>query len=95
MSGGSYDYLCFKDAGEILGFEGQLRDMRDRLIGVGYAQDAARDTEEVLRIIRGYRARMECHLQALYEVWRSVEWWDSGDSGEDGVKKALSEYRGE
>lgn len=92
MSGGSYNYLCHKE------FTGHasladLSDMVDRLSGLDYADDAARESMELLMIIRQFETRAEVIADRLRGVWKSVEWWDSCDSSEDGVKTALIEYR--
>ena len=50
MSGGSYNYLCFKEAYEIHEHRQDLNDMRDRLIQLGFL-DAARETESILLIL--------------------------------------------
>jgi hypothetical protein len=93
MSGGSYNYLCYKQADDILENLGNLQDMADRLAGLGYAEDAATETQELLLIIRQYQNRINASLKRLTDVWRAVEWWDSSDSGEESVKKALENYR--
>ena len=54
-----------------------------------------KETEELIIILRQFQNRVNARLERLSPVWRAVEWWDSCDTSEDGVKKALSEYRGE
>jgi hypothetical protein len=94
MSGGSYDYLCFKDAGELVhGYEAQLESMIDRLASVGYAEDAAKESMDLLLEVRAYRVRVDAMIARLSPVWKAVEWWDSGDSGPDDLKESLAEYR--
>ena len=98
MSGGSYNYLgtiCGDDLAELLGKESDLRSMADRLAGLGYAEDAARETEELLVMLRQWRTRAEVRVRRLADVWHAVEWWDSCDTSEDGVRKALAGYRGD
>lgn len=92
MSGGSYDYLCFADEA-IFGREASLQEMADRLAKLGYAEDAAKETMEVLLEIRQAKVRIGARQDRLRQIWQAVEWWDSGDWGEDGVKKALEAYR--
>jgi hypothetical protein len=92
MSGGSYNYLCHKK------FTGHsalddLESMADRLAGLSYADDAARETAELLMIIKQFETRAEVIADRLRDIWMAVEWWDSCDSGEDSVKKALDDYR--
>lgn len=94
MSGGSYNYLCHADEETIFQKKSELRDMADRLEGLGYANDVARETREVLKVLERYEAGMSESLHRLAGVWRAVEWWDSCDSDEGSVKKALEEYRG-
>lgn len=97
MSGGSYNYLCTKDAGDLVGYqgEGDLVHMAERLAGLGYAEDAAKDAYDLLAMVRTQRARIDAALKRLYEVFYAVEWWDSADRSEDDVKEALAKYRGE
>lgn len=93
MSGGSYNYLCHKDAEALLNSTADLESMIDRLAGLGYAEDAAVESQNLLLTLRQFRVRMDTSINRLSEVWRSVEWWDSNDSGEDTVKAALEKYR--
>lgn len=90
MSGGSYNYL----ATHVTGLEDRSDDivrMAARLDGLGYATEAAAETRKVLEILD----EAEKVAQRLYDVWHAVEWWDSGDSGEEQVRKAVSEFQGE
>lgn len=93
MSGGSYNYLCHKEATDLFEAEGDLEGMSSRLAGLGYAKDAARETEELLLILRQVRVRIQARADRLNRIWRAVEWWDSCDVGEDAVKEALAKYR--
>lgn len=95
MSGGSYNYLCGKSSEDIIEAEGDLQRMSDRLAGLGYAPDAAKETEELILIIRQFRNRVDARIYRLGKVWQAVEWWDSADWGEDSLKEALAKYRGE
>lgn len=96
MSGGSYDYLCWVlDLGELAAKEHQLEEMADRLAGLGYAQDAARETQELLVQLRQFKVRAEVRTKRLSDVWHAVEWWDSSDVSEESVHKALAKYREE
>ena len=92
MSGGSYNYLCHKDFVGHAALD-DLSNMVDRLAGLGYADDAARESAELLMIIRQFETRAEVIADRLNGVWKAVEWWDSCDSGEESVKVALVDYR--
>ena len=93
MSGGSYDYLCFEDGAGLFEYEDQLERMIDRLAGLGYADDAARETAEVLLVIRQSKVRIETMAGRMSDVWKAVEWWDSADTSEDHLKAVLDAYR--
>lgn len=97
MSGGSYGYLASLDMSELVeraSKDGDIQQMADRLAGLGYASDAARETEELLLTLRQMENRINAMKNRLALVWRAVEWWDSCDCSEDDVKAALERYRG-
>lgn len=96
MSGGSYNYLCeVQDLEDLRSRRYDLEEMASRLAGLGYAQDAARETEELLLLLRQWEVRATARIVRLADVWKAVEWWDSCDSGEDNVREALTKYRGD
>ena len=92
MSGGSYNYLCYKDSDDIWGAIKDLKSMRERLTELGFL-DAATETESVMLMLDSFTVRLEARIDRLNEVWRSVEWMDSGDSGIESVEKAIEQYR--
>lgn len=87
MSGGSYNYLFLHSRG-LDCQRGDLEEMGKRLAGLDFAQDAAEATRRVLALLD----QAEAASQKLAEVWRAVEWWDSGDSGQDQVRESVIEY---
>lgn len=93
MSGGSYNYLYCKDPDQIIDEQAELERMSSRLAGLGYAVDAARETEELILIIRQFKNRVGTRIDRLSPVWKAIEWWDSADWGEEEVKAALAKYR--
>ncbi|MGW0905027.1 hypothetical protein [Streptomyces sp. NPDC002853] len=94
MSGGSYNYLfAAADLEDLQARRWDLEEMASRLAGLGYAQDAARETEELLVLYRQWETRASVRLARLSDVWKAVEWWDSHDSSEDRVHEALAKYR--
>jgi len=97
MSGGSYSYLFTKEPGDLVNGTGEqdLEAMIDRLAGLGYAEDAARESMVVLAELRAARVRLGTMMERLSGIWKAVEWWDSSDSGEEDVRAALLAYRGQ
>ena len=94
MSGGSYEYICFAEPDGLLEKKAEIQEMADRLAGLGYAQDAAKETMILLLTVRQFENRIKAMQERLSGVWKAVEWWDSCDTSEDGVLKALEIYRG-
>lgn len=94
MSGGSYDYLCFKEFDELIYNLHLLEKMATRLIELG-CKDAAKETLQVKYIIEQSQVRIETHQERLRELWKAVEWHDSGDSAYDRVEKAYKDYQGD
>lgn len=97
MSGGSYNYLYVwaDDLGELINRRQDLKDMSERLSGLRWAKDAAIETERILAAIERLEIQLHVRAEPLAAIWRAIEWWDSGDSGEDAVREALAKYRGD
>ncbi|MBY0552873.1 MAG: hypothetical protein K2W95_36655 [Candidatus Obscuribacterales bacterium] len=97
MSGGSYEYICNRDSQELAESYGDpLTNMLERLLGLGYANDAATETQGViddLAELRALMARIDRRMRPVQQVWRAMEWWDSMDSSEEGFRRALEEWR--
>jgi len=93
MSGGSFDYLCVKDTSDILEYLNQLEDMANALSELGYADDAAKEATELLLVCRKFNVRADTIMRNMSGVFKAMEWWRSGDYGEDSFKEALKEYR--
>lgn len=92
MSGGSYCYLCHKDALSIASARRDLSDMRDRLKDLGYP-DAAKETDSILRVLDLQTEVLQAKIDRLNAVWRAVEWYDSADSGLEVIAVAVAAYR--
>lgn len=90
MSGGSYNYLCYADSDGVRNSEESLTHMANRLAGLPYAQDAAKETAALVLLLRQQETWVQAYIDRLKDVWHAVEWWDSG---EEDVKQALETYR--
>lgn len=95
MSGGSFGYLSGREVEELFECQHLVEQMRDALIELGYAPDAAKETDELLLMLRQYSALIALRQERLAPVWHEMEWWQSNDSDEDDFREALAKYRGE
>ena len=95
MSGGSYNYLCHKESSDLMNATGDIQAMADRLDELGWANDAALETKELLSIIYQSLNKIDIISNRLSLVWRAVEWRDSGDLTDAAIQEALKKYRGE
>ena len=92
MSGGSYNYLCFKEPEELIGRVADIESMAQRLLDVGYP-DVAGDMQRLAEYCKSARLRVAVLSDMLNSVMHAVEWYDSGDYGLSNLKKVLEEYR--
>lgn len=83
MSGGRFNYLCFRESEE----DADLGGMRDALAKYHGAEKALSMVDELMR------ARST--FDALRDVFHAVEWCESGDTSEQDVANALAKFNKE
>lgn len=88
MSGGSYDYLCWKEC-PTLEHRDSISDMVGQLdsLHLGTSQ-AAND----LRAVNAALATLAEKWKRLTAVTQAVEWWRSADWGPEEVAEAVLAY---
>jgi hypothetical protein len=94
MSGGSYNYLCNKNASELRESEDDLLAMIDKINELGYSIIAT-DCKYLLHCINSIKiAESKIHqkMKDLYNVFLSVEWYVSGDFDIDCVETSMNDY---
>lgn len=94
MSGGSWNYLYCKEIDELMNYSSveTLQDMVDRLNSTGF-EDVAQDTQRLVEYIKSARIRIETLFETLSPVFKAVEWFDSGDWGEETLNNEVLKYR--
>lgn len=94
MSGGSFDYLCYKDVSELMKPSGisELESMVQHLQAYGY-EDIARDTQRLIEYIQSASIRIEVLSENLNGVFHAVEWHESGDIRRETMIAELEKYR--
>lgn len=92
MSGGSYNYLCNRQPGELLDYREDLENARDTLLTLD-AGDVAQVLTDIIDLARQYRDAVEHKMDTIYTVLHELEWWHSNDHSEDDFRTALAAYR--
>lgn len=92
MSGGSLDYLFSKEPEELFYATYSLEQAEKYLIECG-AVDVAKDVRRLIEYVLSARNRIEVMQENLREVFKAIEWEQSGDSGKDRVDRAIAAYR--
>lgn len=99
MSGGSYNYACnASDLEDALDKAFDLHRLAERMYekpGDIEMEDVAADLDSLLAYITEVDRRVTARLRRLADTMHAIEWLDSGDSGPDGISKAVAAYRGE
>ncbi len=87
MSGGSFNYICFKEIDELFGREDEIERMAKELLKLGF-ESYSQITLEVLHDMKLLQLIFNAKQPMLGDVWKAIEWWHSGDIGkEDAIKK--------
>lgn len=96
MSGGSFDYVCFKleDETQIFSALDDLRNMESYL----RARDKQAAADEIMSAIlklETAQRRALCIGKHIYDLAYAAEWWASGDWDDQGIQEALDTMSGE
>lgn len=94
LSGGSFEYLCYKDVPELMNSSSiaNLESMVHHLQEYGY-EDIARDTQRLIEYIQSASIRIEVLSENLNDVFHAVEWHESGDISRETMIERLENYR--
>lgn len=88
MSGGSFNYVCFKvEESEILSALPDLRDLENYLRVMG-KHDAADEVLIFIREVETHQRRLAVIGRRISPILKAAEWYASGDSGADGIDEA-------
>lgn len=94
MSGGSFDYLCYKACfpGELMVVTGTMREMACALRALPAGGEAADETLGLAVLLDMIAKVVGAEAEALEDVWRAVEWWRSNDTSEEFAVAAIARY---
>lgn len=91
MSGGSFNYVCFKmESEEIFSALPDLRNMEEYL-RARQKHDAADEVLKFILALETARRRLDVMSKRIQDILYAAEWWASGDWNEDGLDKAMEE----
>lgn len=92
MSGGSLNYLCYKEPAELFNHLEDLEMAEQYLLAKDY-KDIAADVRRLMEYIKSAENRIGVLSEQLNNVLHAVEWYISADYSENTLRKALEEYR--
>jgi hypothetical protein len=93
MSGGSYNYLCDREAEDLIGnWYKTLQEMSEDLHSKFPNSMADKHTDELVRLIGHLKVEVERRAIALRDVWHAQEWWRSSDYGIGEVEVEIARY---
>ena len=92
MSGGSFNYLCYKETEDLFNRISDLEDMRESLIKYGY-EDIAKDTQRLIEYIKSAECVIGTLKDMLKPVFHAVEWYESADYSKETMIEILEKYR--
>jgi len=88
MSGGSYNYLYCVDSTEIEDRLDDLESMAERLVGLGY-QDEAKAFFRFIEQVKLMKTKKSSFLEEYNDIMHGVEWTDSGDWSKESFKEFM------
>lgn len=95
MSGGAYYYVYCRDVIDLLERRGELYEIIKSLNRYDY-EDIAKDTQEFIHRIENIKTQIqeaEKYRKTLKNVFKAVEWYESGDYSKDTMIEILEGYR--
>ena len=96
MSGGSFEYMFSKDIEDLVSpaLQEDLERMADTLDGYGFL-NASQETRTFIggvKHLHGLIASLEKDADRLRDVWQAVEWYTSGDIGNEELERRLRSF---
>ena len=92
MSGGYFDYLCFKEFPDCINQIKTMEEMEQELIKRGYT-DIAEDIRRLIEYCLSAENRIRVLFEKLSPVFHDIEWYYSGDISEKSLIAELEKYR--
>lgn len=94
MSGGSLNYLCYKEPAQLFDHINDMEAVEAVLLSEGY-DDIARDVRRLIEYVKTAENRIGVLHDNLKDVFHAIEWYNSADYGKDTMLEAFKKYRGD
>lgn len=94
MSGGSLNYLCYKEPKQLFDHIDDMEEVEFVLLRAGYA-DIAKDVRRLIEYVKTAENRISVLRDKLENVFHAVEWYCSADYSRDSLIAAFDLYREE
>lgn len=92
MSGGSYNYLCYKDIRNNIGeISTSSEEMGDDMIKEGFV-DAGKELLKLALDIEMFIGMMDARFERLTGIMHDWEWYTSGDYGKHQFEEGWKEF---
>lgn len=92
MSGGSHNYLFCKEPVDLFYHIEELEMAERDLLRLGYS-DIAKDVRRLIEYLQTAENRISVLARQLRDVFKAVEWYESGDYGDETLTRVLEKYR--
>lgn len=92
MSGGSLNYLCYKEPCQLFEYVEDMERVEATLLAKGY-KDIAQDVRRLIEYVRSAENRIGVLKDQLTDVFHAVEWYISADYGDASLVATLEKYR--
>lgn len=91
MSGGSLNYLCWKEPEELSNCIDDLECVKGTVSSRGYL-GVAKDIQDLIDFVISSRDRIEELFDPLRDICKAVEWTYSSDYSVDSIDRAVAAY---
>lgn len=94
MSGGAYDYLCYAAPEDLLQRISDIEAIRERAAELGYSK-LEQKIQILVKTCEDTQSALMTQMEVLQSALHTIEWFDSGDIGEEECRTLLSQYESE
>ena len=91
MSGGSFNYLCYKDTEDFFKRTDDLEEMKEILEKHGY-KNISKDVNSLISYIKDSIRFIDEKREELRPIFKAIEYFESGDIGKEEMYSVFDAY---